>query len=96
MTAQGVTGFPRTLARTDMELPSVLKAAAQGAAQRPTSRLGHRTLGIRLRELAGYISLTAHGVKAVEATLQQPFMERSSTQTYTLCSFSEGKPMEAF
>ena len=42
-----------TLVQTDMEIFSDLKAAAQGAARRPTRRLEHRTLGIRLRDLAG-------------------------------------------
>ena len=41
-----------------------------GAAQRPPSRLEHRTLGIRLRELAGYLPLTVLGVKAGGGTIQ--------------------------
>ena len=57
--------------QTDMELLSVLKGAPQGAAQRPTRKLKHCTLGIRLREVAGYLPLTALGVKAGAATIQQ-------------------------
>ena len=45
MTAQGVTRFLHTHVQTDMELLSVLKAAARRAGQRRTRRLKHCTLG---------------------------------------------------
>ena len=54
VTAPGVTTVSSIpLPKRTWNSSLFLKAAAQGAAQRPTSRLEHRTLGIRLIELAG-------------------------------------------